>query len=89
MASRISLLHKHGIHTSLGRQCGRSSVARGNRFFAYILLIIEFQMNSHKVKKCSPYNFRGIAYFTILFSVLLLSYKPSNLNIALCRGLKG
>ena len=35
--------HKHGIHTSVERQCGRPSVARGARFFAYSTLIIGFK----------------------------------------------
>jgi len=36
-----SILHKHGIHTSLGCQCGRPSVSRGARF----LLISRLSLN--------------------------------------------
>jgi len=43
-------MYKHGIRASLVRQCGRPSVARGARFFAYSALIINFKGVFRKLK---------------------------------------
>jgi len=70
-------LHKHGIHTSLGRQCCRPSVARDTRFFAHSSLIIELKGILIKLKNIAL-AISGELFILQLFYVLLLIYKPSN-----------
>ena len=62
------------------RKHGRPSGAHALGFLliARLLLILKGYRGTYEVKNCSPCNFRGIAYFTNFFDVLLLSYKLSN-----------
>jgi len=79
---RILPLHKHGIHSFLGRQCGRPSVARGAWCFAYNSLIIEFKGIFMKFKNVAFSISVEKLIFTIFLNVLMLSYKPSNFERA-------
>ena len=67
-------LNNTGLPTFLAYMHGRAILDQGTRYLAYSVLIIHFkEVGTYEVKKCSPYNFRGIAYFYNFFDVSQLS----------------